>query len=145
MLTFIGEHILEIIFGLCSAGALAMCKYFHGQMKSYKKLLDEKEQKELLELIDEKIKPIVSELESLKLYIEKVETVEREHTQQIVESYKFRLTQLCKIYLSHGSFTASQFEQLNAFYQIYSGLGGDDEETKNWYNKAKSLQVLVEA
>ena len=41
MFTFIAEHLVEIFFGLVSAGALAFCKYLHGQLKNYKKLLEE--------------------------------------------------------------------------------------------------------
>ena len=43
MWTFLGEHLIEIFFGLISAGALGFCKYMHTQMKNYKKLLEEKE------------------------------------------------------------------------------------------------------
>jgi len=39
MLTFITEHLVEIFFGLVSAGALAFCKYLHGEVKKYRKLL----------------------------------------------------------------------------------------------------------
>ena len=43
MLEFLAEHLIEIFFGLVSAGALGFCKYMHTQMKNYKNLLEEKE------------------------------------------------------------------------------------------------------
>ena len=61
MLVFLTEHIVEIIFGLISAGALAFCKYMHGQTKNYKKMLKEKEIKE------KKQEEINAELEKLAL------------------------------------------------------------------------------
>ena len=42
MLEFITTHLLEIVFGLISAGALAFCKYLYSKMKTYKKLIEEK-------------------------------------------------------------------------------------------------------
>ena len=42
MWQFLVDHIVEILFGLISAGALAFCKYMHSQLKNYKKLLADK-------------------------------------------------------------------------------------------------------
>lgn len=50
MFTFIAEHLVEIFFGLVSAGALAFCKYLHSQLKNYKKLLEESKDTELEKL-----------------------------------------------------------------------------------------------
>jgi hypothetical protein len=43
MEAFIADHLIEIFFGLVSAGALAFCKYMHKQMKNYRRLLEEQE------------------------------------------------------------------------------------------------------
>jgi hypothetical protein len=58
MLTFVTEHLVEILFGLVSAGALAFCKYLHSQLKNYKKLLAESKDIELEKTIDSRIEPI---------------------------------------------------------------------------------------
>ena len=47
MLAFLAEHIIEIIFALISAGALAFCKYMHKKKKNYKKMLKEKEDEQI--------------------------------------------------------------------------------------------------
>ena len=52
MLVFITEHILEIVFGLISAGALAFGKHAFSQMKNYKQLLEEKQNEEAEEYLD---------------------------------------------------------------------------------------------
>lgn len=62
MFTFIAKHILEIVFGLISAGALAFCRYMFKQVKGYKKLLAEKEEFILNQNIDSQIKPIWDKL-----------------------------------------------------------------------------------
>jgi hypothetical protein len=58
MLTFVTEHLVEIFFGLVSAGALAFCKYLYSQLKNYKKLLAESKDTELEKTIDSRIEPI---------------------------------------------------------------------------------------
>lgn len=50
MFTFIAEHIVEILFGLISAGALAFCRYLYKQLIAYKKMLQEKENDDIAEL-----------------------------------------------------------------------------------------------
>lgn len=91
MWAFLAEHLVEILFGLISAGALGICKYMHSQMKSYKKLLEEKESEELQLAIDNRIEPIQQEIEELRKYIREVGAVERSHMDLIVSSYRFRL------------------------------------------------------
>jgi hypothetical protein len=48
---WLAAHILEIILGLVSAGALALCKYFHSQMKKFKAYTKEKSQEEIIALV----------------------------------------------------------------------------------------------
>jgi hypothetical protein len=43
----------------------------------------------------------------------------------IVDSYKYRLTQLCHLYLGKGFMTFDEFEQLTEMYTLYTGLGGN--------------------
>lgn len=110
MQAFIAKHLLEIIFGLISAGALAFCKYFHNEMKKYKVLINEKKQEELDETIDKKIEPIVHEIEELRSYIRNVSEIEKNHINLIISSYRFRLIQLCKQYIKQGYMTQAQYD-----------------------------------
>ena len=43
----------------------------------------------------------------------------------IVNSYKFRLIQLCKTHLKDGFITEDDFEQITEMYKLYHGLGGN--------------------
>ena len=143
MLTFVTEHLIEIFFGLVSAGALGFCKYLHNQLKNYKKLLEEKEDTELEKTIDSRIEPIQKEIEELRKYIMKTKDIEQNHMQLIISSYKFRLVQLCKAYIKQGYMTQEQYDQLSEFYRVYSGLGGNGQ-AKEYYDLAQELPIRSE-
>lgn len=140
MLEFITTHLLEIIFGLISAGALAFCKYLYGKMKTYKKLVEEKENSTLDNTIENHIEPIRQEIEELRKYILENNTLTNKHLDLILASYRFRLTQLCKAYIQQGFMTNIEYEQLVEFYKVYSGLGGNGQ-AKTYYERAVQLPV----
>lgn len=143
MLTFVTEHLVEILFGLVSAGALAFCKYLHSQLKNYKKLLAESKDIELEKTIDSRIEPIQEEIEELRKYIMETKSIETSHLELIVSSYKFRLVQLCKEYIKQGYITQDQYDQLSEFYRVYSGLGGNGQ-AKEYYELALELPIKPE-
>lgn len=143
MFTFIAEHLVEIFFGLVSAGALAACKRFHKQIKDYKALLEEKEDNELKETIDSRLEPIQQELEDLRKYVRETREIEKSHINLIIASYRFRLIQLCKIYLKQGYMTPEQYDQLNEFYKVYRDLGGNGQ-AKEYYDLASALPIRPE-
>ena len=140
MFTFVTEHLIEIFFGLVSAGALGFCKYLHNQLKNYKKLLEEKEDTELEKTIDSRIKPIQKEIEELRKYVMETKNIEKTHMELIISSYKFRLVQLCKEYIKQGYVTQEQYDQLSEFYRVYSGLGGNGQ-AKEYYELTLELPI----
>ena len=140
MESFLGNHLVEILFGLIAAGALAFCKYLHSQIKNYKKLLDEKKDERMETAIDERLEPIVAEIEELRKYIRDVGQVEKHHMDLIVSSYRFRLVQLCKQLIKQGYIYPDQQDQLMEFYKLYSALGGNGQ-AKEYYETAMKLEV----
>ena len=140
MVEFLSKYGLELVMSLITAGALAFCKYMHSQMKNYKKLLEEKDHDELDDEIDKKLEPIVQEIEELRKYIREVDVNENNRINLIIASYRFRLVQLCQIYLRQGYITSDQYEQLSEFFKVYSGLGGNGQ-AKAYYDKAMQLPV----
>lgn len=140
MFTFIAEHIAEILFGLISAGALAFCRYLYKQLIVYKKMLQEKENDDIAELIDEKLKSVVEDIEELRRYILRIENKENQDLTLIIASYRFRLVQLCKIYIKQGYMTQDQYDQLTEFYKLYTSLGGNGQ-AKEYYEKAIELEI----
>lgn len=140
MVEFLSKYGLELVMSLITTGALAFCKYMHSQMKNYKKLLEEKDHDELNDEIDKKLEPIVQEIEELRKYIREVDVNENNRINLIIASYRFRLVQLCQIYLHQGYITGDQYEQLSEFFKVYSGLGGNGQ-AKAYYDKAMELPV----
>ena len=140
MVEFLSKYGIELVMSLITAGALAFCKYMHSQMKNYKKLLEEKDHDELNDEIDKKLEPIVQEIEELRKYIREVDVNENNRINLIIASYRFRLVQLCQIYLHQGYMTNEQYEQLSEFFKVYSGLGGNGQ-AKAYYDKAMQLPV----
>ena len=140
MLEFITTHLLEIIFGLISAGALAFCKYLYSKMKNYKKLIEEKENSTLDSTIETHIEPIRQEIEELRKYVLESNSDTNKHMDLILSSYRFRLTQLCKAYIQQGFMTNIEYEQLVEFYKVYAGLGGNGQ-AKTYYERAVQLPV----
>ena len=140
MVEFLSKYGIELVMSLITAGALAFCKYMNSKMKNYKKLLEEKDHDELDNEIDKKLEPIVQEIEELRKYIREVDLNENNRINLIIASYRFRLVQLCQIYLRQGYITSDQYEQLSEFFKVYSGLGGNGQ-AKAYYDKAMQLPV----
>lgn len=140
MLEFITTHLLEIIFGLISAGALAFCKYLYSKMKNYKKLIEEKENNTLDNTIETHIEPIRQEIDELRKYVLESTSTTNKDIDLILASYRFRLTQLCKAYIQQGFMTNIEYEQLVEFYKVYAGLGGNGQ-AKTYYERAVQLPV----
>lgn len=143
MLTFLAEHIVEVIFGLISAGALAFCRYLYKQLKAYKQMLEEKKYEDLDDRIDEKLKPILDDIEEIREYIRKTESKENRDLELIIASYRFRLVQLCKLYIKKGYMTQDEYDQLTEFFKLYSSLGGNSQ-AKEYYEKTVKLEIRAE-
>lgn len=140
MAEFFAAHWASILLSLITAAALAFCRYIWKQMKNYKSLLEKQESNKVEELIEAKIEPIVEDIEELRSYIRETQDIEKSHMRLIVASYRYRLIQLCKLYLKQGYMTSDQFEQLTEFYKLYTGLGGNGQ-AKDYFDKACALQV----
>lgn len=143
MWAFIVEHTVEIIFGLISAGALAFCRYLYKQLRAYKQLLNDKKYEDLDDRIDEKLKPILDDIEEIRGYIRKTENKEKRDLELIVASYRFRLVQLCKLYMKKGYMTQDEYDQLTEFFKLYSSLGGNGQ-AREYYEKTVKLEIRAE-
>ena len=143
MWAFIAEHLVEIVFALISAGALAFCRYLYKQLKAYKQLLTDKKYEDLDDRIDEKLKPILDDIEEIRGYIRKAELKENRDLELIIASYRFRLVQLCKLYIKKGYMTQDEYDQLTEFFKLYSSLGGNGQ-AKEYYEKTVKLEIRAE-
>ena len=144
MAEFFANHWASILLSLITAGALAFCRYVWKQMKNYKTLLEKQESNKVEELIETKIEPIIEDIEELRSYIRETQDIEKSHMRLIVASYRYRLVQLCRVYLKQGYMTSDQYEQLIKFYKLYTGLGGNGQ-AKDYFDKVCELPVHEDA
>jgi uncharacterized membrane protein len=125
----LAEWGLEILFGLISAIVLGYAKYRGDKLKKERdearQLIEEKKKQEMERSIETKLEPIYEELEELRRYIRETKDIEKSHMNLIIASYRFRLIQLCKGFLNQGYMTMDQRTQLDEFYTLYTGLGGN--------------------
>lgn len=169
MSTFIVEHLAEIFFGLLSTGTLAFCKYLLNQNKKLKSLTQEEANRKQRQIILDEIEPIVQELTliheeiktnknetdkeiaqiklnsentHIKMYddLEKIQEGNSKNFALILNSYKFRLVQLCKTHLKDGFISEHDFEQLTEMFKLYTGMGGNGQ-AKEYYDKVMDLEV----
>lgn len=140
MVEFFTANWPSILLSLVTAGALAFCRWTWKQMKTYRALLEEKETDKIDDRIDDKLNPIVDEIEQLRDYIRNVDVEEKKKLDLIISSYRYRLVQLCKLYLKQGYMTQEQFEQLSEFYKLYHGLGGNGQ-AEEFYDKTRALPI----
>lgn len=138
----LAEWGLEILFGLISAIVLGYAKYKGDKLKKEldkaKELTKEKEKQAMEDSIEDHLEPIYQELEDLRKYIRDTKNIEQSHMNLIIASYRFRLVQLCKGFLNQGYMTMDQRTQLDEFYKLYTGLGGNGQ-AKIYYEQCIHL------
>lgn len=140
MLDFVIKYWVEFALGLVAAGLGAFCKHLMKERKQYRELMKQEELKKQDEHIEEKIGPIVDDIEQIRTYLRNLETADTKKFDIIISSYRFRLCQLCKIYMEKQYMTSAEYEQLNEFYKMYTDLGGNGQ-AKEWYDKVKVLPI----
>ena len=138
----LAEWGLEILFGLISAIILGYAKFKGDKLKKEldkaKELTKEKEKQAIEDSIEDHLEPIYQELEDLRKYIRDTKNIEQSHMNLIIASYRFRLVQLCKGFLNQGYMTMDQRTQLDEFYKLYTGLGGNGQ-AKIYYEQCIHL------
>lgn len=156
------EYGLEIFFGLVSAGLLAYCKHLWSQKQELAKHKEEDMTRLHRQMILDEIEPIIEELKRVKdevksevftlrseadkthanMYkdLEVVTKKNDKNLELIINSYKFRLIQLCKTHLRDGYITQDAFEQITEMYKLYHGLGGNGQ-AQDYYERVMELEI----
>ena len=68
----LNSYVLNVIFGLISAGLLAFCRHLNKKLKEYQNLVNEKENDDIEAIITRKLEPIQESIKVLKAYIDEV-------------------------------------------------------------------------
>ena len=165
----LAKYAVEIFFGLVSAGLLGFCKHLINKNKQLEEMQKADQNRQYRQMILDEIEPIINEITRLKSEIVSVDTnaktaltqfqivCDKEHEHMyddlnevqakndenfklIINSYKFRLIQLCKTHLRDGYITESDFEQITEMYKLYHGLGGNGQ-AQEYYDKVLELDI----
>ena len=130
MLEFLAAWAGEIILGIIGAAVTGWFAYKNKQLKArldmadaydeeqekktINQMIDKKlkplkeEHKEMDTNMDEKIQPIYKELENLRAY-ERLTRVESDELRRVIlDSWCYRIKELCEAHLSHGKITVAQ-------------------------------------
>lgn len=156
------EYGLEIFFGLVSAGLLAYCKHLWAQKQELAKRKEEDLTRLHRQMILDEIEPITAELVRIKselnnnintlrseadqthanMYkdLELVTKKNDKNLELIINSYKFRLIQLCKTHLRDGYISQDEFDQVTEMYKLYHGLGGNGQ-AQDYYERVMELEI----
>ena len=158
---------LEILCGLVSAGALAFCRYLWKQNKELARLQREEENRKYRQMIIDEIEPIIAELNQAEEEIKKIKkqgvktinnleaTEDSKHEEMyadlkkiqeenerrfalILNSYKFRLIQLCKFHLKDGYISTEDYEQVSEMHALYKSMGGNGQ-AEEYFVKVQGL------
>lgn len=153
MLQFIGEHIVELLFGLISAALLFWCKKTWNDKEKYKKLIQENNDRIMAETLgkelDTKLQPILQRIDDLTNQIrdltdrEKLDTTKIDDKINMIEesaldSEKARIIERCEQYLTQGYMTSEQANILIRLYNNYKCRGGNGQ-AKAFYDKTIKL------
>lgn len=77
-------NIINLLFGLLSAGLLAFSRNIYKKMKTYEKMLEDQHDVRVEATIDKKLEKVYEKIDELRCYIEEVEGKEETlHTQTI--------------------------------------------------------------
>lgn len=141
-IAFFAEWGFELLLSLVSAMVLGYAKFKGDKLKKdldeAKALAKDKEKQEIENSIENHLEPIYQELEDLRKYIRDTKNIEQSHMNLIIASYRFRLVQLCKGFINQGYMTMDQRTQLDEFYKLYTGLGGNGQ-AKLYYEQCIQL------
>ena len=169
ILDVLNERSLDVVFGLISAGALAFCRYLWKQNKQLQQYEKENDSKKYREMILSEIEPILDELarteselknldsnidqsiinlkqaievknSCLKNDLDNLQAKTTRNFDLIINSYKFRLIQLCKTHLKDGYISEDDFEQVTEMYKLYNGLGGNGQ-AQDYYARVLNLEI----
>lgn len=143
MINFLQQYWPDILLTLITTGALAFCRYSYKKLNQYKDFLDQKDQLEIVSVIKEELKPLITNLQELQNQMKVIENNHNALVDALIKSYKFRLVQLCKTHLEQEYITPEQFEQLAEFYKLYRELGGNGQ-AQDYYERTKELPIKEE-
>lgn len=163
MVELITEYGSEILLSLVTAVTLGYARHINTQKKNFEQMLQEDQNRKYRQMILDEIEPIIEELKRLndkiasntadlkaevcnanaQIYkdLDLITKKNDKNLELIVNSYKFRLIQLCKTHLRDGWITQEDFDQVSEMYKLYHGLGGNGQ-AQDYYDRVMELDIV---
>ena len=93
-----------------------------------------------IEHIKDDITELLVSFEKHGVDIENLKGQEEVLAKETRSAWRYRIRQLCHIYIARGYMTAEEFNQLQKMFCVYTAIGGNGQ-TKDLYDKAMNLPI----
>ena len=99
-----------------------------------------KPMQEEIEHLKDDIQELLNSLEQQGLDLEDMRKSEEILQKETRSAWRYRIRQLCHIYMERGCMTADEYDQLQKMFGIYEAIGGNGQ-TKDLYDRTKVLPI----
>ena len=99
-----------------------------------------KPMQEEIEYLKDDIQELLNSLEQQGLDLEDMRRSEEILQKETRSAWRYRIRQLCHVYLERGCMTADEYDQLQKMFGIYEAIGGNGQ-TKDLYDRVKTLDI----
>ena len=93
-----------------------------------------------IEHLKDDIQELLNALEQQGLDLEDMRKSEEILQKETRSAWRYRIRQLCHIYLERGCMAADEYDQLQKMFSIYEAIGGNGQ-TKDLYDRVKTLDI----
>ena len=93
-----------------------------------------------IEYLKDDIQELLTSLERQGLDLEDMKKSEELLAKETRSAWRYRIRQLCHVYMERGCMTADEYDQLQKMFGIYEAIGGNGQ-TKDLYDRTKVLPI----
>ena len=93
-----------------------------------------------IEHLKDDIQELLNSLEHQGLDLEDIRKSEELLQKETRSAWRYRIRQLCHVYMARGCMTADEYDQLQKMFGIYEAIGGNGQ-TKDLYDRTKVLPI----
>ena len=93
-----------------------------------------------IEHLKDDIQELLTSFEKQGLDLENMRQSEEILQKETRSAWRYRIRQLCHVYMERGCMTADEYDQLQKMFGIYEAIGGNGQ-TKDLYDRTKILPI----
>lgn len=136
----VSKIIVAVVSAVLTGVIMGVINYYKNKPKAMLDETVEKAKDQSNEYTEQRVQEVIGEIEKLRKYVRDHEIEAKRQMDLIIDSYKYRLTQLCHLYLGKGFMTYDEYEQLTQMYTLYTELGGNGQ-AKLEYERVSQLEI----